>query len=256
MSPTDIFYKNLPKYQLELEQSQIPITKKGRPKKNKVYFTSITEKAITAYNNESDINKKNKIYNDFIHYPLFKLTENIINTFKFPYMDGTITDIQYEVISFILQKLPKYSDEKGKAFSYFSIIAKNYLIQNNLKQYKDKTMKISLSDVDSSIIDTYTEHELYESRTDLLHDKIIDDFVSEYEPKIEYIFDTQRDINIAYSVMELFKSRLSINSYHKKALYIMIRDMTDAKTEYITKVVNVIKRDYNSYSKEFMTKYT
>ena len=62
-----------------------------------------------------------------------KLAENIIHTFKFYYFDGGPKEVQHEVIAFMLEKLPKFVEGKGKAFSYFSIVAKNYLIQNNNK---------------------------------------------------------------------------------------------------------------------------
>ena len=88
---------------------------------------------------------------------------------------------------------------------------------------------------------------------DKQRESFIENFISEYENLVEQKFDNQRDVNIAYSVLELFKSRIDIETYNKKALYIMIREMTDTKTEYITKVVTVIKSDFNDYYEEFLS---
>ncbi len=257
MSPVDIFYHNLDTYEDEFEKSfNVDKPKRGRPKKRKVYFTTVTEKAIVAYNSESCKRKKDRIFKEHINYPLFKLSENIINTFKFPYMDGTVDEIQHEVVCFLLQKLNKYSEDKGRAFSYFSIIAKNYLIQNNTKKYKERMIKTSLDNVDQTYLEeNFTD--TFEIDPDNTFDKqresFIDNFISEYENLVEQKFDNQRDVNIAYSVLELFKSRIDIETYNKKALYIMIREMTDTKTEYITKVVTVIKSDFNDYYEEFLS---
>ncbi len=57
--------------------------KKTRRPKSKNYFTQETEDAIVLYNGTSDTDVKSKIYEKEIHYPFFKLTENIIHTFKF-----------------------------------------------------------------------------------------------------------------------------------------------------------------------------
>ena len=57
-------------------------------------------------------------------------------------------------------------------------------------------------------------------------------------------FELIPDKTIAYAVMELFKTRDNIETYNKKALYILIREMTGAKTQYITKVVKQIKKEY------------
>ena len=57
--------------------------KRGRKKRSKMYFTQTTEDAIVKYNNETNVAKRHKIYDDDIKYAIEKLAENIINTFKF-----------------------------------------------------------------------------------------------------------------------------------------------------------------------------
>mgnify|MGYP003668731883 CR=1 FL=1 len=56
---------------------------KKRRKKSKNYFTQETEDYIVKYNNTKDSKKRSRIYETHIHYPFFKLTQNIIHTFKF-----------------------------------------------------------------------------------------------------------------------------------------------------------------------------
>ena len=76
-------------------------TKKGtlrkrRPKTKNQYFTADTEEAIIEYVNETDQDKRNAIYNARIKYGFFKLTENIIHTFKFYYTEvDTIQHLQH-----------------------------------------------------------------------------------------------------------------------------------------------------------------
>ena len=117
--------------------------RKAKKGSSRYYFTQKTEDAIIRYNNESRPHMRNKIYNEHIHKPLFKMAENLIHRYKFYHFDAATRDVQHEVIAFILEKLPKYSKDKGKAFSYFSIVAKNYLIQNNYKHYNRKKGKCS-----------------------------------------------------------------------------------------------------------------
>ncbi len=66
---------------------------------SKNYFTQDTEDAIVAYNLSLDPAEKSKIYNERIHYAFFKLTQNIIHTFKFYYTEvENIEDLQHEII--------------------------------------------------------------------------------------------------------------------------------------------------------------
>lgn len=73
---------------------------------SKNYFTQETEDGINAYNASQDPVEKSKIYSDKIHYAFFKLTQNIIHTFKFYYTDiEKIEDLQHEIITFLLTKI-------------------------------------------------------------------------------------------------------------------------------------------------------
>jgi hypothetical protein len=111
-----------------------------RKKKSKNYFTQDTEDAIILYNNTESSNVRSNIYRERIHYAFFKLTENIIHTFKFYYTEeDNLEDLQHEVITFLLSKLHLFDPTRGaKAYSYFGTIAKRYLILSNQKNYKKR----------------------------------------------------------------------------------------------------------------------
>ena len=100
--------------------------------KGRMYFDQDVQDAIVQYNESTDDIFRNRIYKDEIHYAFDKLAENIINTFKFTYFDDGFDDVKHEVVAFMVMNIHKYDHTKGsKAFSYFSIVAKNYLILHN-----------------------------------------------------------------------------------------------------------------------------
>ena len=72
----------------------------------------------------------------------------------------------------------------------------------------------------------------------------IDLFVRYMDTNLTVFFKKQSDIAVADSIIELFRNRENIENFNKKALYIMIRDRTGVKTQYITRVVNTIKTIY------------
>jgi len=221
----------------------------GRPRKNKVYFDQDVQDAIVKYNKETDHRIRNKIYNEKIHYALDKLCENIINTFKFSYFDAGFEDVKQEVLSFLIMSMHKYDDSKGyKAFSYFSVVAKNYLIAVNNSNYKKLTThsEITTSAVAKRLID-HPDHD----KNDRYNKQLMDQMIDYFEEKIPNMFRKKRDIDIAYSILELLKRRDEIDNYNKKSLYILIREMTGVNTVYITKVVNEMKRHYSVISKEY-----
>ena len=118
------------------------------PKRKNYYFTTTTENAICRYNNCNTSDIRNRIYEDHIQYAFEKLVENIIHTFKFYYFDVPSEDVKHEVVSFLVMNMHKYAKEKGKAFSYFSIVAKNYLILHNNNNYKKMKIHDNLNKLD------------------------------------------------------------------------------------------------------------
>ena len=83
---------------------------KSKPQ-NRKYFTQETEDAIVRYNKSTCFEQRSKIYAKYIHWPFYKLTENIIHTFKFYYTDGVdnLEDLQHEIITFLLSKIHLYN---------------------------------------------------------------------------------------------------------------------------------------------------
>ena len=72
-----------------------------------------------------------------------------------------------------------------------------------------------------------------------------------WDNNLTNIFRRQKDILVADSVLELFRRRMNIENFNKKALYIMIREMTGSNTQHITRVINQMKRYYFNMVQEF-----
>jgi hypothetical protein len=106
----------------------VKVVKKKRRKKSKVYFGTPVQNAIIRYNECSSPIIRNRIYREHIAAAFDKLAENLIHTFKFYYFDYPFEEVKHEVVSFLVMQMPKYKADKGRAFSYFSVIGKNYLI--------------------------------------------------------------------------------------------------------------------------------
>jgi len=225
------------------------VTKKRR-KKSKNYFTSETEEAIILYNNTKDTVIKSQIYEQFIHYPFFKLTENIIHTFKFYYTEvDEIEHLQHEVITFLLSKIHLFDPSKGaKAYSYFGTIAKRYLIISNQKNYKKRVDK---SPLESLYDDENHSYNIDEDNSENFISKFIDLYVEYVTINIYNLFPKEEDAKVADAILELFRKREDIDIFNKKALYIYIREMVDVKTPKITKIANqlydIFKTNYIFY---------
>jgi hypothetical protein len=229
-------------------------TKKTRKAGNKNYFTQETENAIILYNNTLDPALKSKIYEEKIHYAFFKLTQNIIHTFKFYHTEvENLEHLQHEIIIFLLSKIHLFNPQNGaKAYSYFGTIVKRWCILYNEKNYKSKIQKVPTEELLQDENHAYTMD--INSSDDRLS-KFMDGYVEFVSLHLNKIFSKEYDAKIADAILELFRKRDSIDVFNKKALYIYIHEMIpEVKTPKITKIAGVLydvfKRNYLFYLEE------
>ena len=222
--------------------------RKAKKGSARYYFTQKTEDAIIRYNNEERPAMRNRIYNDHIKDAFDKLCENIIHTFKFYYFDVSSEEVKNEVVSFLVMNMHKYTEGKGKAFSYFSIVAKNYLILHNNNNYKKmKTHdKIDVMDWDRSI-----QNEISQQNTNQEFSEFVQQMLEYWDNNINVIFRRQKDVRVADAVLHIFRIKGNIELFNKKALYSLIREMTQSNTQHITRVINVMKKYQKGIYKEF-----
>ena len=220
---------------------------KGSPR---YYFHQGTEDAIIRHNKETRPHMRERIYNEHIRVPFEKLAENIIHTFKFYYFDVPSTDVIHEVVSFLYMNMHKFAEGKGKAFSYFSIVAKNYLILHNNNNYKKMKNQDQLDVLD------YQRNVMGEQKIEQVKDYyevFFEEMLDYWDKHLMELFKRKKDLNVADSVIYLFKNRHNIENFNKKALYILIRERTGSNTQHITRVINQMKKQYFKMQKMFQS---
>lgn len=297
------------------ETNVIPLNKKGQPRKRKpkeprIYFTEDTEKYIIHYISLEDQKIRNQIYKEHIQYAFYKLSENIIHTFKFYHTDSdTIEELKHEVVTFLLEKLHLFNHSKNvndkltkiitkeydefyekdsfknytngavtvtqeqinefisklnvsekcfeqisqitppKAYSYFGTIAKRYLITYNDNNYKKLQEYAELDEVNDESDLPYDEIENSGTNTD--YGKFFNLYIKYIDKHLYTLFPKKQDHKVADAIMELFRKSDNLEIYNKKALYIYIREITDATTPQITKITkkldDIRKKLYNQY---------
>ena len=221
--------------------------KKGSPR---YYFHQGTEDAIIRHNKETRPHMRERIYNEHIRQPFEKLAENIIHTFKFYYFDVPSEDVKHEVVSFLYMNMHKFQEGKGKAFSYFSIVAKNYLILHNNNNYK-RMKQHDGAEITDHKRDPISEERSYDGRQ--MKIEYVSILAEYWRNNLTAVFKRKKDLDVANSVVELMDMRQHIDNFNKKALYILIREMTGSNTQHITRVINVMKKHHFKLQENYLS---
>lgn len=219
-----------------------------KPKKNRSYFTKITDLAIAAYNKSEDSTSREKIYRRFIYPAFMKLTENIINKVKPDYIDSSFQDLQTDLVTYLTARLDKFNPNAGKAYSYYTRTSFNYLIAENQKGYakvKSDTLEINIDEQRNVITEIHND-EMRETLREFM-----DAYIEHCYDNLNYIFSNSIDIHVADSVLHIFETREDIDNFNKKALYILIRERTGLETTNITRVIKTLKTIYEDKFREY-----
>jgi hypothetical protein len=124
------------------------------PPNKKNYFSQTTEDAIIEYNKTLDYNKKSQIYKKYIHHSFFKLTQNIIHTFKFYNTEvENIEDLQHELIIFLLSKIHLYNHRKNIQDRIRKIVIKEFKeeYELNFEEYVGEVDKVTQNQINKFI---------------------------------------------------------------------------------------------------------
>jgi hypothetical protein len=122
-------------------------------------------------------------------------------------------------------------------------VAKNYLILHNNNNYKKLKSHNGMDVLDREKNLKYNNDYDYKTLTG--------EIIKYFDVNLNTIFKKDRDLKIGYAIIDLMKQRDEIENFNKKAIYILIREMTDVETTHITSVVNTLKKHY----KKLINKY-
>lgn len=176
----------------------------GRKKKtNGVYFTEETQDAVIKYPTLDNQREKDLLYANHIHIPLCKIAEVWYHKIDMPYVDGEPLDIQMDCVIFMSQQLAKFKNDKGKAFSYFSIIARNYYILQNEKAYKHKKrMQTESIDEEFEIID---DSYLLDERNEF-YQRLYPEFIQWLKDNFDKLFRVAKQKHLGLALIDMLEN--------------------------------------------------
>lgn len=225
------------------------------PRSKKIYFGKDVDIAIATFLRSDSEIEKNRIFSKTI-YPAFEqLVRNIIfNSIKKGtpyYCDDSYEDLKSETITFLYTKLTTFDPNRGRAFSYFNVCARNYILASSQESYKRRNQHVGLDKVDSER-DTLLE-ESYEHQKTLFH-TFYWKWVKYCSENIYILYHNDRDRRIADAILNILKRSQYFDIYYKKFLYLLIREQLggDIPTTYITTVMKELRDNFALKYKEYI----
>jgi hypothetical protein len=224
--------------------------KKGRKPTLKNYFAEREENAVRDYLTADTFEEKNKIYNDYLKFPLDKMISSIIRRYKLYRKDMDYEEIHMDTHSFLMTKIDKFKPSKEKkAYSYFGTICKNYLMGQIMKDQKDLNRKISYEDI-SSDLQNSPDMAYYIDNEEVTSEEIIKKFKDKLQLVMEDSKITEQEQKLGQAISDLFDNYRNMfpdsnnNKFNKNVILFELREMTNLSTKEIRSSMKRYKKIY------------
>jgi len=195
------------------------------------------------------IKERTQLYVDWIQPALDEMVDKIIYTYKFTSLPN-IDQLRDECKIWLTMILDKYDPNKGsKAFSYFSVITKNWFIHKVKKTSKQNRQEVDINDVPKSIVqDRLVVYNQYEIRREK------NEFWESFYVEVNS-WDTgtlkANEYKVLQAVKILFESSNDIEIFNKKAVYLYMRELTGLNTKQIVNSLNKMRVKYRDFKKKW-----
>jgi hypothetical protein len=235
----------------EKKKPTAPPRKRKKRTKN-MYFTKVHENAIIEYA-KSDCNKvKSNLYIKLIGPAFSEMVDKIVYTYKFTNLPN-IDYLKDDCKIWLTTILNKYDpNRKSKAFSYFSVITKNWFIHKVKKNSKSLKREVCFEDLSSGPSKKVHETLIVENQYDEMRQQAEFLFYLKNEiHKWENLNLKENERRVLNAIKILFESVDDIEIFNKKAIYLYIREITGLNTKQVVNNLNKMRTRY----REFKTKW-
>lgn len=232
----------------EAKEPEVKEPKKKTTDPLKLYFNSDTQRAIVDFQSAKTKKDRDQLYVKEIMPAFEKLVENLINIHKFAGLYDSYDDLKNDCVNFLFETIGKFDASRGtNAFSYFNVVAKNWLIIKT-KQKSQKTKKnVSLDDPS-----TLSAHEknIVEEHCTLPSQDILFESAKSTETITAALYEirekvrTENELICINSIITIFENIDEIDLLNKNAILLYMRELSGLSPKQLTTTMQAIKKHY------------
>jgi hypothetical protein len=217
-------------------------------KQARMYFNQNTQAAIVAYQKAETKKERDTLYVKGIMPAFEKLVENLINIHKFTSLHDTYDDLKNDCVNFLFETIHKFDGNRGtNAFSYFNVVAKNWLIIRTKQKSQRIRRSVSLDDPEALSVNEQRiveDHATIPSQDVLLEKessaKAVVGMLYEIRSKVK----TENELACINSIITIFENIDDIDLLNKSAILLYMRELSGLSPKQLTTTMQSIKKHY------------
>lgn len=226
----------------------------GRKKrKSSLYFNAGTHKSIIDFQKCEEDADREKIYVEHILPAFSKLVENLIFIHGFTSSNGSYEDLKSDCVTFLYETLHKFDPSRGtKAFSYFNVVAKNWLIIRSKKNIKNARKHVSIDDTAALSASDASKIENYSTAPQQDFDMIKKE---SFENIVRLLYEIKKNLSgenelaCINAIITIFEKIDDIDLLNKRAVFVYLRNLSDLNPKQLSIAMSVIRKHYRALVK-------
>ena len=226
-----------------------PRRRRKRGSKKNHYFTQEHEDAIIRYTQTNCSRERTDLYIKWIGPAFDQMVDKIVFTYKFTNLPNC-DSLRDECKIWLMTILDKYDSSKGsKAFSYFSVITKNWFIHKVKRQQKGNQREVDYDNISKTHEEEYlSTNESYVSiREENEFWKLFYEEIKSWDVSTM----KENDLKVYKAIVILFESKEDIEIFNKKAIYLYLREITGLNTKQIVNSLKKFRKKYEYFKTDW-----
>lgn len=230
--------------------SNIRKTKRTRKKKKgkSYYFDLNVQNKIIEYQNSSCKKEKDMLYETHIFPAFDDLVQSLVSVYGFKSTNEDINHLKSDCITFLFETIYKWSPDKGtKAFSYFNVVAKNWLTIQSRRLLKNQRRSAFIDDPDG--LNSKEKSELFEKEYVDAEEMVVkqNETFEKILQMISYVesqLKDENDIKCCFAIKKVFNSIEELEFFNKRAVFIYLREISGLNSSELSSSLSNIRKIY------------
>ncbi len=217
----------------------------------RMYFNAGTQAAIVAHQKSTEKKEKDRLYVKEIMPAFEKLVENLINIHKFTSLHDTYDDLKNDCVNFLFETIGKFDSTRGtNAFSYFNVVAKNWLIIKTKQKSQRTKRSVSLDDPEALSVNErriIEDHNVIPAQDEALISENSAASVVKLLYEIRIKVKTENELACINSIITIFENIDDIDLLNKSAILLYMRELSGLSPKQLTTTMQTIKKHYRKF---------
>ena len=170
-----------------------------------------------------------------------------------------------ECISFMIEKMSLFDQTRGKAFTFFTVVARNFVLNELNKgiKHNEKFISLNYENRDKqqiALLDQYshnswTVYQQAKKNADIVS-KTMENLILFIKQQFIKTRKTQGQVKICWALIQIMQDSQQLIQFNKKIVFLYIRQLTNESSKTISMVLKQLTKYYYKIKQDIVDNYT